>query len=151
PGHRRGAGGPTVTSFVTEPSRDTAVYGEFDVVVIGGGPAGLMAAASAARTGRSTLLVERYGFLGGARTAGGPSTFCGLHPNVHGRHEQVIHGLADTLLERLRKLDGLSEPHLTIIDGIQAQAFDISAYKIAADELVLGAGAKILFHAMAVG
>jgi hypothetical protein len=138
-------------AFVTEPSRKTPLYGEFDVVVIGGGPAGLMATASAARTGRSTLLVERYGFLGGAGTAGGLSTFCGLHARVHGRHEQVIHGLADTLLDRLRKLDGLSEPHLTINDGIQAQAFDISAYKIAADELVLGTGAKILFHALAVG
>ena len=34
-------------------------------------------------------------------------------------------------------------------DGIAAQAFDISAYKIAADELVTGSGARILFHAMA--
>src|SRR4029077_20693776 len=42
-------------------------------------------------------------------------------------------------------------PPLTIADGIAAQAFDISAYKIAADELVTGSGARILFHAMAVG
>jgi hypothetical protein len=63
----------------------------------------------------------------------------------------VIHGLADELLERLEKLDGLSKPHLTINDGIQAQAFDISAYKLAADELVTGHGARILFHALAVG
>ena len=64
---------------------------------------------------------------------------------------RVIRGLADELLDRLVKLDGLNAPHLTIADGIAAQAFDISAYKIAADELVTGAGARILFHAMAVG
>ncbi len=136
---------------ITEPARSTAVYGEFDVVVAGGGPAGLMAAAAAARTGYSVLLIERYGFLGGAGTAGGLSTFCGLHAKVHGEHRRVIHGLADELLDRLGKLDALNAPHLTINDGIQAQAFDISGYKIAADELVTSSGARILFHALAVG
>jgi len=136
---------------ISEPARSTPVHGEFDVVVVGGGPAWRMAAAAAARSGYSTILLERYGFLGGAGTAGGLSTFCGLHANVHGEHRRVIHGLADELLDRLGKLDGLSRPHLTINDGIQAQAFDISSYKIAADELVTGAGAGLLFHALAVG
>src|SRR4051794_30178885 len=121
---------------VHEPARDTPVYGEFDVVVIGGGPAGIMTAAAAARAGRSTILVERYGFLGGAGTMGGLSTFCGLHARVHGEDVRVIRGLTDELLERLEKLDGLNTPHLTIQDKILAQAFDISAYKLAADELV---------------
>jgi hypothetical protein len=142
--------GHVVTSLV-EPSRTTPVYGEFDVVVVGGGPAGMMAAAAAARSGRSTILLERYGFLGGAGTAGGLSTFCGLHAKVHGEHQRVIHGLADELLERMAKLDGLAQPHLTINDGIGAQAYDISVYKIVADELVVGSGARILFHAVAVG
>jgi FAD dependent oxidoreductase len=142
--------GPPIET-ITEPARSTPVYGEFDVVVAGGGPAGLMAAAAAARTGYSVLLLERYGFLGGAGTAGGLSTFCGLHAKVHGEHRRVIHGLADELLDRLGKLDALNAPHLTINDGIQAQAFDISGYKIAADELVTSSGARILFHALAVG
>ncbi|GAA5049391.1 hypothetical protein HNP84_004285 [Thermocatellispora tengchongensis] len=136
---------------ITEPGRTTPVHGEFDVVVVGGGPAGIMAAAAAARAGRSVILLERYGFLGGAGTAGGLSTFCGLHAKVHGEHRRVIHGLAGELLERLDRLDGLSPPHLTINDGILAQAFDISSYKIAADELVAGSGARLLFHALAVG
>ena len=136
---------------IVEPSRATPVYGEFDVVVVGGGPAGIMAASAAARAGCSTLLIERYGFLGGAGTAGGLSTFCGLHARTRGADVRVIRGLADELLDRLAKLDGLNAPHLTIADGIAAQAFDISAYKIAADELVTGSGARILFHAMAVG
>ncbi|HET9081368.1 MAG TPA: FAD-dependent oxidoreductase [Trebonia sp.] len=136
---------------ITEPARKTPVYGEFDVVVVGGGPTGIMAAAAAARAGCSTLLIERYGFLGGAGTAGGLSTFCGLHARTYGEDVRVIRGLADELLDRLVKLDGLNAPHLTIADGIAAQAFDISAYKIAADELVTGPGARILFHAMAVG
>ena len=140
-----------MNATITEPSRYTPVYGEFDVVVVGGGPAGIMAASSAARAGCSTLLIERYGFLGGAGTAGGLSTFCGLHARTYGADVRVIRGLADDLLSRLVKLDGLNAPHLTIADGIAAQAFDISAYKIAADELVTGSGARILFHAMAVG
>jgi hypothetical protein len=136
---------------IPEPARQTPVLGDYEVVVVGGGPAGITAAASAARAGRSTILIERYGYLGGAGTAGGLSTFCGLHANVHGEHRRVIRGLADDLLGRLTALDGLSEPHLSLGDRVAAQAFDISAYKIAADELVTGAGATLLYHAMVTG
>jgi len=123
---------------LVEPSRTTPVHGEFDVVVVGGGgPTGRMAATAAARNGRPTILLERYGYLGGAGTAGGLSTFCGLHAEVHGEHRRVIHGLADELLDRMAKLDGLAPPHLTINDGITAQAYDISTYKIAAGWLTV--------------
>lgn len=133
------------------PPAEVPVIGEYDVVVIGGGPAGLMAATAASRAGRSTILIERYGFLGGAGTMGGLSTFCGLHARVHGEDRLVVHGYADELLDRLVALNGLNDPHLTIEDRIMAIAFDISAYKIAADELVLAGGGTMLFHAMAVG
>ena len=125
--------------------------GEYDVVVLGGGPSGIAAAAAAARCGRSTLLIERYGFLGGSGTAACISDFCGLHANVHGEHRQVVHGIADEIQERLVKMGGLKEPHLSLRSMIQAQVYDLSAYKIALDEIMAAARVKVLFHAMAVG
>jgi hypothetical protein len=135
---------------IREPERDIPVRGEYDVVVLGGGPAGIAAAASAAGLGRKTLMVERYGFLGGMGTAAGVTSFCGLHANVHGEHRQVVHGVADELLSRLDRLGGLNKPHVSF-GKIQAQAYDTAAYKCAADDLLLGNGAEILFHAFGAG
>ena len=53
-----------------EPARDVPVIDEMDVIVVGGGTAGIAAAAGAARAGGSTLLVERFGALGGQMTLG---------------------------------------------------------------------------------
>jgi len=136
---------------VREPARDTPVMGEYDVVVLGGGPAGISAAVSAAKTGALTLLVERYGFLGGMGTAAGVTNFCGLHGNVHGDIRQVVHGFADELLDRMRALGGLNEPHILFGGKIAAQAYDNAALKIAADQVVVASGAKLLFHAYAAG
>jgi hypothetical protein len=137
--------------FVREEARETPVLGEYEVVVLGGGPAGIAAAAAAGRAGRATILVERYGFLGGAGTAAGLANFCGLHAKVHGEHRQVVHGLCDEILDRLQGLGGLAKPHMLFGGRIQAQAYDISAYKIAADELLVSAEVKLLFHAFAAG
>src|SRR5215217_3451857 len=131
---------------LTESSRQTAVHGEYDVVVLGGGPAGIAAAVAAAGHGRSTLLVERYGFLGGMGTAAGVTNFCGLHANVHGEIRQVVHGVADDLLSRIDRLGGLNEPH-NLFGKTVAQAYDTAAYKIAADDLMVAAGVHLLFHA----
>jgi flavin-dependent dehydrogenase len=136
--------------MVHEPARQTLIHGEFDVVVLGGGPAGLAAASSAAHNGADVLLVERYGFLGGMGTAAGVTNFCGLHANVHGEIRQVVHGVADQLLERMRALDGLNQPHL-VLGKIHAQAYDMSALKCAADGMLADAGVRLLFHALGVG
>ena len=138
-------------AHIVEPQRHTPVLDDYDIVVLGGGPAGIVAATAAARAGQRTLLVERYGFLGGMGTAAGVTNFCGLHANVNGTILQVVHGLADELLARIRALGGLSEPHLLFGGRIAAQAYDNAAYKVAADELVLGSGAQLLFHATAAG
>ncbi len=136
---------------IREPARSVPVLGEYDVVVLGGGPAGIAAAASAARSGCSTILVERYGFLGGMGTAAGVTNFCGLHANHFGEIRRVVHGIASQLTDRIAHLGGLCEPHLLFGGKAAAQAYDIAAYKIAADELLAAAGVTVLFHAYAAG
>jgi hypothetical protein len=139
-----------VAKTLHEPSREVPIYGTFDVVVLGGGPAGIAAAVAAARAGAATLLVERYGFLGGMGTAAGVTNFCGMFANRFGSIDRVVHGIADDLLSRMDALGGLKAPH-TVFGKIKAQAYDTAAYKIAADALLLSAGVKILFHALAAG
>jgi hypothetical protein len=135
---------------ITEPERQIPLYGEYEVAVLGGGPAGIAAAVAAARAGRRTLLIERYGFLGGMGTAAGVTNFCGLHANVFGEMHRVVQGIASDLLDRIDRLDGLNAPHL-ILGKILAQAYDTAAYKIAADDLLAVHRVDILFHALGAG
>lgn len=123
---------------VAEPARSTPLLAETEVLVLGGGPAGIAAAASAAAAARDVLPVERYGFLGGMGTAAGVINFCGLHAKVHGEMKRVVHGVADELLQRIDALGGLNEPH-AIFGHKLAQACDGAAYKCATDELLLAA------------
>lgn len=137
------------TASVTEPARTLPVYGEFDVVVIGGGPAGLAASVSAAKRGARTLLVERYGFLGGMGTAGGVTNFAGLYGRKNGEVQPVVHGVADELLARIDALSGLNQPQDGMQGRIRVRSYDVSAYKCAADQLLIASGVQILFHAWA--
>ncbi|MBR0850739.1 FAD-dependent oxidoreductase [Bradyrhizobium diazoefficiens] len=137
-------------TMIEEPARKVPLYGEYEVVVLGGGPAGIVAAASAARAGRKTLLIERYGFLGGMGTAAGVTNFCGLHGNVYGQAHRLVQGLASELLARIDRLGGLNAPHL-ILGKVFAQAYDTAAYKIAADALLASHKVDILFHALGAG
>src|SRR5205085_5919425 len=107
---------------VRERERNTEVLAEHEVVVLGGGPAGIAAAAAAGRAGRSTILVERYGFLGGAGTAAGLANFCGLHAKVNGEHRQVVHGIADDVLSRLQALGAVAAPHSLLGGRLRAPA-----------------------------
>lgn len=83
----------------------------YDVVVVGGGAAGLAAAVGAAASGARTALVERYGFLGGMATAGMVSTICGLyHTGSAGPPVALNEGLAETFARRLAAMPGCGAP-----------------------------------------
>lgn len=85
---------------VTEAVRETPVVREADVVVVGGGPGGVAAAVSAARNGAKTILLERYGHLGGMATGG----LVNIIPNlgdIYGR--QWIGGFCDEFIQRLAR------------------------------------------------
>ncbi|MDP4609888.1 MAG: FAD-dependent oxidoreductase, partial [Opitutales bacterium] len=69
----------------------------YDVIVVGGGISGAMAAIAAARGGAKTLVVEQYGFLGGMLTAAG----VGPMMTFHAGDQQVIQGTTGELIDRL--------------------------------------------------
>ncbi len=83
----------------------------YDVVVVGGGAAGLAAAVAAGERGARTALVERYGFLGGMATAGMVSTICGLYrTSTAGPPEPLNEGFAETFARRLATTPGGGQP-----------------------------------------
>lgn len=136
---------------VQEPARQTPVFAETDVLVVGGGPAGLAAAVSAARHGARVMLLERHGFLGGMGTAGGVTNFAGLYGKRGGEMQQLVRGVAEELLDRIGALGGLNEPQDGLQGRIRVRSYDVAAYKCAADGWLLEAGVRLLFHAWAAG
>jgi 2-polyprenyl-6-methoxyphenol hydroxylase-like FAD-dependent oxidoreductase len=95
------------TRAITEPSRRIKVFREADVVVVGGGPGGVASAIAAARNGARTILIERYGHLGGMATGG----LVNIIPNLSDiSGKQHIFGLTMEMLGRLDKRGGASYP-----------------------------------------
>ncbi len=86
------------SGFVREPARDTEVLRDVDVVVVGGGPGGVASAIAAARTGAKTVLLERYGHLGGMATGGLINIFPNLS-DISGK--QHIFGLNQEIISRM--------------------------------------------------
>lgn len=87
-------------------AREAPVILEADVVVVGGGSAGLAAAIAAARSGASTVLVERYGFFGGNATAAWVGTICGLYRKSGEQYDLVCRGFAERWAEGIRAAGG---------------------------------------------
>lgn len=89
--------GPTAKT-IAEARRETTVLREADVIVVGGGPGGIAAAVSAARGGAGTILLERYGHLGGMATGG----LVNIIPNLSDIYgEQLIGGFCQEVIDRL--------------------------------------------------
>lgn len=141
---------PEMDAWLVEPPRRTRVMGAWDVVVLGGGPAGLAAATAAGQCGARVLMVERYGFAGGMGTAAGVTNFCGLQANVRGEFFRVVEGVSRQLTDRIDALGGLNSPHV-VFGKLMAQAYDTAAWKMAADQLLDSARVERLYHALGVG
>jgi len=148
---------------VAEPARDIPVHGECEVLVVGGGPAGLAAAVAAARLGASTLLLERYNHLGGLATGG---LVIWIDRMTDWQGERVIRGFAEEFLARLPRdavagpaaADWGSRDAATVAWWAQRTAAfhgtvthsptcDPEAMKRAGLEMLLESGARPIFHA----
>ncbi len=124
---------------------EMTVHSKSDVVVAGGGPSGLIAAIAAARAGARTILVERYGFLGGMATAASVGPFSPFHYD----DEQITMGIPQELVQRLTKAGG-STGHLKCVpeygSGSYMAYFDREVYKQVAFEMVQESGCQLLLH-----
>jgi FAD dependent oxidoreductase len=141
---------------IHEPARALPVR-EFDVVVAGGGTAGLTAAVAAARTGARTALVESKGYVGGIAVEGGTAlhSFYNLwkaFPGVEKR--QVVRGIPQEIVDRLGKRGGTSghaEMSLGFDYDSVCTAIDVELYKLVAFEMLAEAGVHVFVNTLLVG
>ena len=128
---------------VIQPRRELTILHETDVLVVGGGPAGVTAAIAARRAGASVTLVERYGHFGGLWTGG--LVLLVLGHIVTGK-KQVCQGIGEEIMRRLDKIDG------AIIDrrpGVNPTA-DAEAVKYVMLEMIEEAGVDVFLHCWGV-
>jgi hypothetical protein len=154
---------PDRAARIALPPRKAVVAADTDVLVVGGGPAGLGAAVGAADAGARVVLAERYGFLGGNATAALVMPLMSFHtqhhqperrgvttllPTDHGPGDPVVGGVLARLLERLVKAGGAIPPSLATGYVVP---FDPEWFKLTALDLLDEAGVQFLFHAFASG
>lgn len=120
----------------------------YNVVVIGGGPAGTVAAIAAARQGVTVLLVEQSGYLGGMLTGAG----VGPQMTFHAGDTQVVRGIPDEIISRLQEL-GLSPGHMEDFVGYASSVtpFDVEGMKLILETMATEAGVQLLYHTVYTG
>ncbi len=119
---------------------------EYDVIVAGGGPSGINAAIAASRMGYRTLLIERYGFLGGMSTAALVYPWMTFH-NHQGK--QVIRGIAEEIVTRLVNI-GASPGHVRDTIGFvySVTPYKTEEFKMVVLEMLEEAGCDLLLHSL---
>jgi hypothetical protein len=116
-----------------------------DVLVVGGGNAGCAAALAAARSGARTMLVERYGFLGGTATA----AMVGPWMTFHSGGERIVGGIAQEIVERLIALGGSPGHVADSSDYVPTiTPFDPEVHKALLFDLMRESGVRLLLHAL---
>jgi hypothetical protein len=141
---------PIVETFKASDHRP-AFKIETDVLVVGGGAAGLAAAVTVGRKGLKVVLVERYGFCGGAAVAGLSGTVCGLYAatdNPASRPEQIVFGFADEFVSRMEASGGLTGP--VRYGKTFTRVHDPLVWRQVADSWLQEAKVKIIYHALAM-
>lgn len=115
-----------------------------DVLVCGGGTAGLGAAVAAARNGAKTILLERHGFCGGICVSAMVHTFDGAR-NSRNHSQFVVGGIPREVIDRLGRNNGLS------LDDNPPETlnFDPEAMKLVSDRMLFEAGVTVLYHLQA--
>jgi len=112
--------GPSMRT-ITEPASEVRVIREADVVVVGGGPGGHAAAVSAARNGADTVLIERYGHLGGMATGG----LVIMIPHLSdGTNRMILKGQCKEWLDRLDKRGAAAHQRYEDVGSVDRQTVE---------------------------
>lgn len=118
-----------------------------DVVVVGGGSAGIAAAVGAAKAGADVVLVEQYGFLGGAAANSSVLTYCGFFDQTR---RQVVRGVGQLLIDKLAEHD-VYRTHTFAETGNTVVLLDREITKRACDDLIADAGVRLYLHTTVIG
>lgn len=122
----------------------------YDVVVIGGGSAGIAAALSSSRNGAKTLLVEREASLGGQAVTAKVASYCGFYTRGQAP-DLAVGGVAKEVLDRMKQAGIDVTPRPSTATGNVSIKFDVETMKIIFDEMVEDSDLDFLYHTSLIG